>query len=61
RYISLEALKRDFSKGDLHPADLKEAVIESLIEILKPARKHFSKGKPKKMLDDLKNLMKEYK
>ena len=60
-YISLETLKRDFSKGDLHPLDLKDAVIESLIEILKPARKHFSKGKPKKMLDDLKNLMKEYK
>jgi len=60
-YISLETLKRDFSKGDLHPLDLKDAVVESLIEILKPARKHFSKGKPKKMLDDLKNLMKEYK
>ncbi len=60
-YKSLEVLKRDFSKGDLHPLDLKDAVIESLIEILKPARKHFSKGKPKKMLDDLKNLMKEYK
>ena len=60
-YTSLESLKRDFSKGDLHPMDLKEAVAESLIEILKPARKHFSKGKPKKMLDDLKNLMKEYK
>ena len=60
-YKSLESLKRDFSKGDLHPIDLKNAVAESLIEILKPARKHFSKGKPKKMLDDLKNLMKEYK
>lgn len=60
-YKSLESLKRDFSKGDLHPADLKNAVAESLIEILKPARKHFSKGKPKKMLDDLENLMKEYK
>lgn len=60
-YTSLESLKRDFSKGDLHPADLKDAVAESLIEILKPARKHFSKGKPKKMLDDLKNLIKEYK
>lgn len=60
-YRSLESLKRDFSKGDLHPLDLKDAVAESLIEILKPARKHFSKGKPKKMLDDLKNLMKEYK
>jgi len=60
-YKSLEVLKRDFSKGDLHPADLKDAVAASLVEILKPARKHFSKGKPKKMLDDLKNLMKEYK
>lgn len=60
-YKSLESLKRDFSKGDLHPADLKNAVAESLIEILKPARRHFSKGKPKKMLDDLKNLMREYK
>jgi tyrosyl-tRNA synthetase len=56
-YVSLKNLKDDFSKGDLHPSDLKEAVTESLIDILKPARDHFSKGKPKKMLEELDKLI----
>lgn len=57
KYFSIEELKNDFSKGNLHPMDLKNAVVDSLIEILKPARDHFSKGKPKKMLEELKKLL----
>ena len=49
--------KIDFSKGNLHPMDLKNGVADSLIEILEPAREHFSKGNPKKMLEELNNLM----
>lgn len=45
------------NKG-LHPDDLKNFVAEYLIELLKPAREHFSKREPKKMLNDLEELTK---
>lgn len=56
-YSSFEDLKKDFKEGKLHPLDFKNAVSDSLIEILKPAREHFSKGKPKKMLEELEKLI----
>jgi tyrosyl-tRNA synthetase len=56
-YLSIKELKMDFSKGSLHSLDLKNSVSESLTAILKPARDHFSKGKPKQMLDELKKLL----
>ena len=56
-YHSIEDLKKDFSAGKLHPLDLKSAVAESLIKILEPAREHFSKGAPKKMLEELEKLI----
>jgi len=59
-YESIEKLKQDFKEGKLHPSDLKNAISETLIKILKPAREHFSKGKPKKMLNELEKLMKTY-
>jgi len=59
-YNSCQKLKQEFKAGKLHPTDLKNAVAEELILILKPARKHFSKGKPKKMLEDLEKLMEKY-
>lgn len=55
-YGSLEA---DFKKGDLHPMDLKNAVADKLIEILEPARKRFSSGKAKEMLEELEQLIKK--
>lgn len=59
-YKNFKDLEKDFAKGNLHPMDLKNSVSESLIRILKPARDHFSKGKPKKMLEELEELMKTY-
>jgi len=59
-YTSFDKLKQDFSKGKLHPFDLKNAVSESLIEILKPARDHFSKRKPRKMLEELNHLLEKF-
>jgi tyrosyl-tRNA synthetase len=56
-YESYDALKQDFAKGELHPMDLKNAITESLIDILKPARDHFSKGKPKEMLEEMDKLI----
>ena len=56
-YKNFKDLEKDFAKGNLHPMDLKNSVSESLIRILKPARDHFSKGKPKKMLEELEKLL----
>jgi tyrosyl-tRNA synthetase len=56
-YNSYVNLEKDFLNGKLHPVDLKNSVAQSLIEILKPAREHFSKGNPKKMLEELEKLI----
>jgi tyrosyl-tRNA synthetase len=40
-YESYEETAKAYSKGKLHPLDLKNGVAEALIEILKPAREHF--------------------
>ncbi len=51
-------LKKFFQSSDLHPQDLKKFVAEYLVNLLKPIREHFSKGKPKKMLEELKGILK---
>jgi len=56
-YASYEDLKKDFATGKLHPTDLKNSMIESLIKILKPAREHFAKGAPRKYLEELDKLL----
>nr|Q9YA64.1 RecName: Full=Tyrosine--tRNA ligase; AltName: Full=Tyrosyl-tRNA synthetase; Short=TyrRS [Aeropyrum pernix K1]2CYA_A Chain A, Tyrosyl-tRNA synthetase [Aeropyrum pernix] len=37
-YTSYEELERDYTDGRLHPLDLKNAVAESLIEVVRPIR-----------------------
>jgi tyrosyl-tRNA synthetase len=56
-YDSYEKLEKDFGKGKLHPMDLKNAVAESLIVILEPARKHFSQPKVRKLLEEMDKLV----
>jgi len=56
-YYSYEELERDFGEGKIHPADLKFAVAESIVEILKPAREHFEKPEIKKMLEEMNSLI----
>jgi len=41
-YYSYEELERDYIEGRLHPADLKRATAEALIEVLEPVRRYFS-------------------
>lgn len=41
--LDANQLKEVFSKGKLHPADLKAAVANELIEALKPSREYFAK------------------
>ncbi len=40
---SFESLVNVYSEGKIHPLDLKNGVTESLVEILKPVREHFSR------------------
>jgi len=42
-YESIERVEGDFLAKRLHPADLKKAVAESLVEMLEPAREHLEK------------------
>jgi len=56
-YKNYSDLKKDFSEGKLHPTDLKKSVAESLKELLKPARDHFSQPKIKKMKEDMEKLL----
>jgi tyrosyl-tRNA synthetase len=58
-YNTYASLEKDFAEKKLHPMDLKNAVAESLIELLEPARKHFEKPKAKKMLEELEMIMKK--
>lgn len=51
-YKELETL---YKKGDLHPLDLKKETANTVNEILVPVRKHFAKGKAKKLYETVKN------
>jgi len=43
-------LEKTFAKGNLHPADLKQAVSGYINELIKPVRTHFEKNKKAKAL-----------
>ena len=43
-FESFERLTNVYIKGKIHPLDLKNGVANSLIEILKPVREHFSRN-----------------
>ena len=53
---SIKELHEMYSSGQLHPMDLKGAVAEYVNKMLAPVRKHFSKGKPKKILEEVKGF-----
>lgn len=55
-YSSYAELERDFIEGRLHPLDLKKAVAESIVELLKPARKHFESPKIRRMAEEMERL-----
>jgi len=52
-YSELESL---FADGKIHPMDLKKAVANEINKLLEPIRKHFSKGKPSKLLEQVKSF-----
>jgi tyrosyl-tRNA synthetase len=56
-YDSYEKLEADFAAKKLHPMDLKNAVAEKLIEIMKPAMEHLSQSKIKKLKEEMEKLI----
>jgi tyrosyl-tRNA synthetase len=55
-FASFEELAKDFAAGKLHPLDLKKAVAAAINLQLEPVRKHFSKGKPAKLLEQVQSF-----
>ncbi len=52
-----EQLTKVYSKGDLHPMDLKQSVAENINQLIEPVRKHFEKNsKAKKLLEQVKSF-----
>mgnify|MGYP003855836307 CR=1 FL=1 len=51
-------LIEDYKKGEIHPLDLKEALVRELISIIEPIFKHFNKGTAKKLKGELENIKK---
>lgn len=41
-YNSVEALKKDYINGDLHPGDLKKSLATHLNKLIAPTREHFA-------------------
>lgn len=56
-YKNFEELKKDFSEKKLHPMDLKNAMADKLVEILKPAMEHFKQPKIKKLKEEMDKLL----
>ncbi len=52
-YAELEQL---YGAGKLHPLDLKNAVADALNSLLEPVRRHFSTGKPQKLLEQVQSF-----
>lgn len=43
KFTGYEELEKEYSQGNVHPMDLKNAVAKELIELLEPVREHFEK------------------
>ena len=52
-YESFDDLKKDFETGNLHPLDLKKAVISAINDMLEPIRKDFDKN----LLENMKKIV----
>jgi len=50
-------LEQAVAKKQLHPLDLKKAMAQAITDLLDPVRTHFAKGKPKKLLEEVKSFL----
>lgn len=55
-FNSYEELEKAYSKKQLHPMDLKNAVADWLIRTLEPVKKHFEDPKRKAALEEIESL-----
>ena len=55
-FSSYAQVESAFAKGELHPADLKNAVAREVDGVIEPVRKHFESGKAKEYLHEVKAL-----
>ncbi len=53
---SYQELEQRYIKGEIHPLDLKNSVANHINELIAPVRKHFEKGKPRQLLDEIKSF-----
>lgn len=53
---SYNELTDSYSKGELHPMDLKNSVVSYTNKLIEPVRSHFSKGSAKKLFDQVKGF-----
>jgi tyrosyl-tRNA synthetase len=56
-YDSYEKLEKDFAGKKLHPMDLKNAVADKIIELLKPATEHLNKPEIRKLKEEMDKLI----
>ena len=56
-FNNIKELEEAYTKGEIHPLDLKSMTADNLISILEPARKYFSSGEGLRYLNELKELM----
>lgn len=56
-FANMKELEEAYTKGEIHPQDLKNMVAENLISILEPARKYFESGEGLRYLNELKEMM----
>ena len=53
---SFDELLKIYSKGELHPMDLKDSVAIHINKLIEPVRKHFEKGKSKELQEKVKKF-----
>jgi len=56
-YETYADLEGAFQRGDLHPMDAKQALADSLVNRLEPAREHFARPEIRAMLEELEGLV----
>jgi tyrosyl-tRNA synthetase len=55
-YTSYTQLESEYKEGKIHPADLKNAVANELIKLLEPAYRHFTEGRGKRYLEEMREI-----
>lgn len=55
-FSNYNELEKAFAEGRLHPMDLKNSVALHINELLNPVRKHFTKGKAARLLEQVKSF-----